>query len=59
MNWFQKLFMSKKGGFNKNPPVNRPSIIDSFCFVCNTKGYRTTVTKNSYACKKCGAWWAP
>jgi len=28
------------------------------CPNCNAKGYRTTLTKNSYACKKCRTWWA-
>jgi len=33
-------------------------VIGSVCPTCNAKGYRTTLTKNSYACKKCGTWWA-
>jgi len=34
------------------------AVIGSVCPTCNAKGYRTTLTKNSYACKKCGTWWA-
>lgn len=32
---------------------------DSTCPSCGSKkNGKTTLTENSYACKKCGAWWA-
>ena len=32
---------------------------DSTCPICGSKKIgKTTLTENSYACKKCGAWWA-
>ena len=33
-------------------------VSNSVCPNCGAKGHRTTLTNNSYACKKCGTWWA-
>jgi transposase len=38
--------------------LSQPLVSSSVCPTCNAKGYRTTLTNNSYACKKCGTWWA-
>jgi hypothetical protein len=27
------------------------------CPTCGSKGYKTTLTNNSYACKNCLTWW--
>jgi len=58
MNWIQRLFKSKKVEQPMNSALNKHNVIGSVCPTCNAKGYRTTLTKNSYACKKCGTWWA-
>jgi hypothetical protein len=41
-----------------NQALRQPLVSSSVCPTCNAKGYRTTLTNNSYACKKCGTWWA-
>ena len=33
-------------------------VINSFCPECGEKGYKTDLTDNSYACKKCLTYWA-
>lgn len=34
------------------------AVSNSVCPNCGAKGYKTTLTNNSYACKKCETWWA-
>ena len=38
--------------------LNIGVVSNSVCPKCGTKGYKTTLTENSYACKKCETWWA-
>ena len=33
-------------------------VSNSVCPKCKSKGHKTTLTENSYACKKCETWWA-
>ncbi len=37
--------------------LRKPVVINSVCPNCGAKGHRTTLTNNSYACKKCKTWW--
>lgn len=57
MNWIQRLFNGKNVDKLKNSTLIKQYVIVSVCPNCNVKGYRTTLTNNSYACKKCGIWW--
>ena len=38
--------------------LNIGVVSNSVCPKCGTKGDKTTLTENSYACKKCETWWA-
>ena len=38
--------------------LNIGVVSNSVCPKCGTKGYKTTLTENYYACKKCETWWA-
>jgi predicted Zn-ribbon and HTH transcriptional regulator len=38
--------------------LNILRVSNSVCPNCGAKGHRTTLTNNSYACKKCKTWWA-
>ena len=58
MNWIQRLFKKKKVEQPMNSALNKHNVIGSVCPNCNAKGYRTTVSSTSYACKKCLTWWA-
>jgi len=47
--------------FDKIPSrkIPRPDItFAEECPKCKSKGHKTTLTENSYACKKCETWWA-
>ena len=37
--------------------LNLGSVRKPVCPNCGSKGYKTTLTDNSYACKKCLTWW--
>jgi tRNA(Ile2) C34 agmatinyltransferase TiaS len=45
------MFMSKA------KKLNLGSVSKPVCPTCGSKGYKTTLTDNSYACKKCLTWW--
>jgi tRNA(Ile2) C34 agmatinyltransferase TiaS len=34
-----------------------PDVSKPVCPTCGSKGYKTSLTNNSYACKKCLTWW--
>jgi acetyl-CoA carboxylase beta subunit len=34
------------------------NVSNSVCTNCGKRGYKTDLTDNSYACKKCLTWWA-
>ena len=52
MNFIHKIFTKN---LNKHQPKK---IVDvTVCPECGAKGYRTSLTHNSYACKKCETWW--
>jgi len=53
MDWIKKIFSKKH---DKQCAINVVS--NSVCPNCGAKGHRTTLTNNSYACKKCKTWWA-
>jgi acetyl-CoA carboxylase beta subunit len=59
MNEEQRIRMKQKfADAGEQSALRKADVIGSVCPTCNAKGYRTTLTKNSYACKKCGTWWA-
>ena len=58
------------GQYHEIPDQNRRYLMDeikalvlsnvsnSVCPNCGKRGYKTDLTDNSYACKKCLTWWA-
>ena len=42
---------------SKAKKLNLGSVSKPVCPTCGSKGYKTKLTENSYACKKCLDWW--
>jgi len=53
-----KLLIRNLRETEESKQLNIGVVSNSVCHKCKSKGHKTTLTENSYACKKCETWWS-
>lgn len=54
----QWIFTKEKKKVQGPTSIGPPGTKKHICPSCGAKGYKTTLTNNSFACEKCFTWWA-